>query len=536
MNEHFLDVRRSLRAIRRRWAPLLTFVVLGLTAGAAWAALSGTEYSAQARILLPPAQVDAQGRSLRDVRSAAYVVRSPEVLDPAGQAVIPGVSTRWLRERTRARPVSDDILEVRVTAPTRRLARALANGVAREYVAQSEQDNLQTSDLSITALERQSAELNQRLQELRGAIEAGVRDMAGLDPRSAAVTGRLGDIESKRGEEVEVARELNRLNTRIADARLAAELTRRGTRVLEAATTTDQVEPQILRNVAAGGLVGLVVGSLLALWLEQSDRRLRRRDELADAVGAPVLASLHAPAGGRRAQRRRLFVAWSPSVVESFALERGLAAVGVDGLEAPCNIVVVTVEGDPGGPALAFQLAAFAAARGVRTALLAATQDATMERFRAGYERSLAGGSLTRRNLSVHWSDADARSPGFVAASLKVAVVVARPGPVLIPRWNDRRTVTTLAVSSGFATADQLATVAAACHSAGQPIQGIFVANPDAEDDTSGRWPAEAPPPSLRWAATQSRALVALPPEIPRGQHDLNDAAGEMAPAPERSG
>jgi len=67
--------------------------------------------------------------------------------------------------------------------------------------------------------------------------------------------------------------------------------------------------------------------------------------------------------------------------------------------------------------------------------------------------------------------------------------------------------VTLLAVSSGAASAEDLAALALAADEAGMPLDGIVVANPDPLDRTTGRLlPTEravlAPLPSLMTGAT----------------------------------
>lgn len=93
------------------------------------------------------------------------------------------------------------------------------------------------------------------------------------------------------------------------------------------------------------------------------------------------------------------------------------------------------------------------------------------------------------------------------------AVVVDRREPVLPePRPG---TTTVLAVSAGAATADQLARVAIAAADGGQPLKGIFVANPDSDDQTTGRFPDTVARTSV---ILQRRALGAPRPGLASGR------------------
>lgn len=59
-----------------------------------------------------------------------------------------------------------------------------------------------------------------------------------------------------------------------------------------AAPSSDPVSPKPVRNLIFGALIGLLLGLGLALLLEQLDRRLKRGEDLADATGLPLLATI----------------------------------------------------------------------------------------------------------------------------------------------------------------------------------------------------------------------------------------------------
>lgn len=63
--------------------------------------------------------------------------------------------------------------------------------------------------------------------------------------------------------------------------------------IVERATPSDSpVSPQPTKNVIFGALIGLALGIGLALLLEQLDRRVKRKDELPEMTGLPLLASV----------------------------------------------------------------------------------------------------------------------------------------------------------------------------------------------------------------------------------------------------
>ncbi len=63
--------------------------------------------------------------------------------------------------------------------------------------------------------------------------------------------------------------------------------------IVEPASPSDTpVSPKPVRNLIFGGLIGLVLGLGLALLLEQLDRRIKREDDLAEATGLTLLATV----------------------------------------------------------------------------------------------------------------------------------------------------------------------------------------------------------------------------------------------------
>ena len=81
-----------------------------------------------------------------------------------------------------------------------------------------------------------------------------------------------------------------------------------------------------------------------------------------------------------------------------------------------------------------------------------------------------------------------------LAAAFVVMVVVVDGKDPRIPDM-DRTTTAVLGVSAGRATAPDLARVADAAATDGRGIVGILLANPDPDDQTSGRAPRMASPP-----------------------------------------
>ena len=271
-------------------------------------------------------------------------------------------------------------------------------------------------------------------------------------------------------------------------------------------------------SIAIYGLIGLVVGVFLAamgaLALNRRDRRLNLRDEIADSIGLPVLASIPVGHPSNAAGWVRLLTEYEPSAVEAWRLRGVLHYLGLGGRSQAeagegLSLAVLSLRNDPGALSLGPQLAVFAASLGIRTELMIGPQQdanstATLRAACAGTGSAQPGWS---RYLQVTVRDEDnARDHPSVALTVLIAVVDERD-PRVADRMRTRAAV--LGVSAGVATAEELARVAVSAADSGRQIMGILVADPDPADSTTGR----IPQPGRTAAARAPSHLTGIPTE-----------------------
>lgn len=256
--------------------------------------------------------------------------------------------------------------------------------------------------------------------------------------------------------------------------------------------------PAALR-LGVAGLLGLLVGGLLgaiiALVLGRSDRRLRERDEIADAIGIPVLAAVSAHHPADAAGWAKLLADYEPGVVQAWSLRKALHLLGLTDLRDGhgVSIAVVSLASDRGALALGPQLASYAASLGIPTAFVLGPQqdaDATATLYTACAAAS-AEPSHRLGRLMVAVRDYDDGGQQLEAPLTVTAAVVDTQSPQVAGTM--RTTITLLGVTAGAATAEQLAQVAVSAASDGRQFAGIIVADPDPADHTSGRLPEATP-------------------------------------------
>jgi capsular polysaccharide biosynthesis protein len=243
-----------------------------------------------------------------------------------------------------------------------------------------------------------------------------------------------------------------------------------------------------------GALVGTLIGIIVVLVIGRSSRRLRERDQMADAIGVPVLASVSVVHPSSAADWVKLFGEYHPGTVHAWHLRNLLRRLGFGDVNPAdisghngSSLTVLSLSSDRKALALGPQLAVYAASLGISTALIVGPQQ---DAKAAATLRAACGApapSKRLRNLQVTVSDQPSidRLPG-IALTVVVAVVDGEA-----PRVDAtmRTAATVLGVSAGAVTAEQLARVAASAATDGREIAGILVADPDPADRTTGRLP-----------------------------------------------
>ena len=244
-----------------------------------------------------------------------------------------------------------------------------------------------------------------------------------------------------------------------------------------------------------GAFLGALAGAIAVLAFNRRDRRLRKRDEIADSIGVPVLASIRAVHPSGAAGWTKLLADYEPGAVDGWRLRKalqhlGLADVNLNNSQpgGGSSLEVLSFGFDSGALALGPQLAVFAASRGIPTALVVGPQqdvNAAATLRAACAAPAAPSGRSSQLEVIVRDHDSGTRPPDAVLTVVVAVVDGQNPQVADITRT----TATVLGVSAGATTADQVARVAASAAAAGRDITGILVADPDPDDHTTGRLP-----------------------------------------------
>lgn len=495
MSEQQLDVAGSFRLLRDRWRTWLLFVVLGLAVSVGYVVLRSPLYTATSLVLLPGslAVSSTQAATGNDMTTAAQVATSGEVLTLAGRKVDPAWSLALLKQRVSAVGVATNVLRITAAGATGAQAEKLANAVATQLVSFETTTGTVGDQSALATLQANAARLTSQINGFNGEITAANNRLAAEGTSSAAGLQDSALIATLITEQNQATLQLDNVNTQIAQAQLGALAADQGTEVIQHAVTASP--PSILHEAyvgIAGVLGGLFLGAVLILVRHRRDHRLHRRDEVADALGIPVLISMTAP-------RRRMSISdwvkllerYSPSAADRWSVRQALRDLELGG--APAHLTVLVIAGDSGSMAAAPQIAVVLSTLGVPTAFVLSLGHEFSAHLRVACDRFSSKGNDPRPNLQV-WNGAlpeDAEAAALIVSC--IVVDGARPKLPLIKAVG----TTLLAVSAGFGTAEELARVAIAAADAGVPVKGMVLTNSDVDDRTTGRFPEVTPRATL---------------------------------------
>lgn len=479
MNEQPLDLKGAFRAIWKMRILVVALVVLGLAAGVADRVAWPPMATARALVILPNQQTNA-GAPTIDMSTQVVIALSTPVLTAAGKTVSPPLSAVSLKKHTAVKALSQDILQVQVSAKTKGDAVRLADSVATGYIAYVAELDSSTSSV-ISLLRNEAAQLTRQFVRLQNQINTVSSRVAEESARSAAGQRDAGLLASLRNEQQNVSLQLNSVNAQLVSAEASSGVASGAMRLLQKAALVPVPALRTPLTGFIGACAGLLLGCVFALVRSRRDQHLYLRDAIADAIGVPVLASIEAERCRTTKDWKRLLDRYKPTPVEAWTARRVLYRVGqADGDERP-KLSVLAFSRDEPALVAAVKFAEAAAALGVQTMLV------------PGQHRSLVplrAACATRPGPAeaghVVTLGPDGGGEEFSGVLLTVSVLALDEAKPEVPDVGGAKL---LAVSAGFADSEALARVALAASEVGTPIEGLLVVNPEPDDTTIGSLP-----------------------------------------------
>ncbi len=479
MAEQALDLRSTLSILRRRRRVLVAVALAGLGAGVAFVVVNPPMYSSTSQVLLPSLPGQNGEPVSRDVRTDVTIARSDAVLGQAGRDLPSPMSLRTLKNRVEVEAVTGDILSFQAMAETAAEAEDLARSVAEAEVAYVQHAASTLSAAEVKGLGMRRSALEASLETVEGEIQKAHERLRAGTPGSAASRADAAALARLTAEEAKLVLQIDDVKVEVARAAPLMDAT-----ILQNASPGERPSPVVTYTLAAfiAMVAALAFCVPLLLVMAKRDRRVRYRDEIADALGTLVVGSVPSRVPRTVAGWASLIETYVPAPVEAVAMRqllRRLGHTGPAGRKSVRSVAVITLSGDTRALSFGPQLAAYASSSGVDTRLLAAGGHESAAALWAACSRC-ADDTDPRPHLTVQVG----KQARFVSGLTVVMVVVDRESPDLtdLPRTSS----TVVAVSSGAATADELARLALAADSAGTQLAGFVVVDPDDMDRTTG--------------------------------------------------
>jgi Mrp family chromosome partitioning ATPase/capsular polysaccharide biosynthesis protein len=362
--------------VRRQWLAVLLCLVLGLLAALAWLEWAPKEFRASTSVLVLPTDRNATNNNdginldteAQLVTSTDTAVAAAEILDePSSQA-------QELAEQVAISvPPNSDILDITFTGSSAAEARAGSAAFAQAYLAQREAAAETARSAEQEGLQTRIDELGTQLDDALGAVSRLEEGSAGRRRASAQANLLNNQIAG-------LTSQLNQISTANSTP---------GRVVTEATAPTSQSGPDPLVVLAAGAVLGLLLGAGVAGLRNRADDAIRRPQDLVRRTGLPATAVL---SGRLHDGQVDVVPALGPNG-RGYARLRNLVTTR---LQAERRVVVVAGVQHGGGP-VAVNLAASLARAGEDVVLVCAdvfgptTRALLGGRPRAGLTEVLAG-------------------------------------------------------------------------------------------------------------------------------------------------
>jgi capsular polysaccharide biosynthesis protein len=485
--EQPLNLRASLQEIWRRRLLVIVVAVLCGLGGIAYGLLRPANETAVALVLLPPSTASGSadsgnsgnsGMAGNGINTEAVIARSAPVLAAAGAKVSPPLGSLGVEKLVRVTPLSGQILQIQAQAPASRYALQLANAVATSYVDYIGQLETSSAGPRVAGLQKESVLLSKQVKDLQTQIDTVSARITSEGAGSNAGERDVVLLGSLQSEQNLVSLQLNSVTSQIASAQLANGSTENTTRILQKATGQPVSKYALPLEAGIIGIaIGLLGATIFVLIRLQRGHRLRLRDEIARAAGAPVIASLDAPSCTMTSAWRE-FLESRPRATNEWALRHVLHSLRNSDVQRLAQRVrVISFAGDSPALTTGPRLALHAAASGISTALM---PEDRLEPEDRSLWAAFTGAEPLGRGLPF---TVGAKPVGDDPPQLLVSMVVF-DGKSEIPASPD--TVNLLSISSNVVTADELAHLALQAVDGGSALEGVVLVNADPTDQTSG--------------------------------------------------
>jgi uncharacterized protein involved in exopolysaccharide biosynthesis/MinD-like ATPase involved in chromosome partitioning or flagellar assembly len=271
------------RVLRRRWWIVLLVTILGVAVSVAYYKLAHKEYTATASVYVTATSTTASqvanGRTTGTVNldTEAQVVQSTTVAGAAAKLMHSTENVAQIISRVKVTvPPNSQVLSISCQGSSPAIAATCAESFAKAYLSYS-------SSSTSTAVNNQLSALQSKISSLESDSAKLTSEIAILPANSTQRAADQEQLNSDHNELGELNGQVAQLTTELADPS--------GGSIISDATLPQQAtSPKATLVLPSGLLGGLIIGLIIAFFVDRRDRRIRGPREVT-ALDVPVLAS-----------------------------------------------------------------------------------------------------------------------------------------------------------------------------------------------------------------------------------------------------
>jgi capsular exopolysaccharide synthesis family protein len=277
-----LELGDYLTALRRQWPLLVLVTLLAVGVAAVWSLRQTPVYQATASVLVNPLRTSpsppaARPDQLVNMTNEKQLALSAAVAEGARKLLGSSATPDKLLEHVSAEvPADSQIVKISYRDTARQTAQRGANAFAQAYLDY-----------------RKNAAVTQ-VRSVRKILTDRLNDLATKARENEAIASNPNTTDAER-RSAEASRMVynNQLNNVSDEVAALDQLDLSPGLVIQAAALpTGPASPRHLLNVGIGAFVGLFLAMAVAFVRDRSDDRLRGREDLAERLDRPVLASI----------------------------------------------------------------------------------------------------------------------------------------------------------------------------------------------------------------------------------------------------
>jgi capsular polysaccharide biosynthesis protein len=492
---HFL---RS--ALRRRWRVWVTLAVVGFAAALAIPFVLPQSSTATTTVVLShasgsdPAEAMSTDVSMAGTRAvAALVIR---------QLHLPMTPSEF-QDGVTITSVTTSIMKLSVGAPTDQQALTRARALTNAFLQFRSKQLRAQAESQIAGYQRRVSTLNKQIAALNQQYDS-------LNTNGAATSQRAQDLLDERAQ---LSQQVNTLQQQVESITLQTESVIGASRRIDSAALVPRSHlRRIVLDAGSGLIAGLALGVGLVCFRELTSDRLRRREEVALALGVPVRLSVPPLRGPRLAVLARGRRAPSRHALQ--ILVRGLGEEMLEPTPRPTRLILAAIDSAEESVTVAAHTGARLAAERRRVLLVDLTEHGTLEaaikractdgvpenlaHFRPESVPMYAHGPLSSsKRLDAELPKGDPARAVWDRAD--VVLIVAELSPAIgvshLTSWADR---VVFLVAAGRTSGERMRTLGELTAASGLDVRPALMVGADATDESLGlEAEPEAPLPAI---------------------------------------